>query len=653
MTDVGHPFSIPFQALIASLEESVREGVEQPAQAEILFRGGTTSYELRGPVHDVLRLTGIRRKAPAVFERDVHYRYAGGRIVWLAPADPADPAWYPDENSRVAVEYTYRDLPSGLTDFNAGSVAGTVVRAFARELKFLYEQMDQAYRRAFIDVAEGEALDNVVALLGIARNSALPARGFVTFFLRRPPRDRVVISPRTRVADANGRSFVVTAGGTVEAEAEEVTRQTAGVVRTTNRVGAVVHVRARGTEANLATRPTAPGSPFGADQRTITLDGVAPAGDLVVRYKPISVTLPVVAAEPGPEGNLGSGSLTVMPTPPRGVDGGVTNEEPLTEGRAAESDEQFRERAKHQLERAGNATLNALRYAILEVDGVEGVEVRDRAVDESIPLGEVRVRYSGGNEADILAAIDATRAAGIVVRAEAVTTVFISGTLYVIPDAGFAADSPERLKALVVKALEELAIGEAAYVRRFSAMAYQVPGLADVAEARLEYAKKRPGDVLPSSTGAVTDPFVAQASELIRPDAGKITVAVLSGLAATGAWVPAGNRVDLTVRLLRGDGGAVSLASFRLNVTVQVRARLRSAPEQPPQRITQVEGQLVFTGDTAVLQIPKAALLDAPGHPGFRLGASGHEPLVEMQVIASAYPALRPGLAPVDLTGIS
>ena len=62
------------------------------------------------------------------------------------------------------------------------------MRAISREFKLLYEQMDQAYRRAFIDYAQGVALDNVVALLGISRNLALPAQGEVTFSLKKAPR---------------------------------------------------------------------------------------------------------------------------------------------------------------------------------------------------------------------------------------------------------------------------------------------------------------------------------------------------------------------------------------------------------------------------------------------------------------------------------
>ena len=659
MIEIGHPFSKPFQELIDSLETSVREGVEQPAQVEVLFRKDTPSYELKGPVHDVSRVTGLRRKKFVVFERNVHYRYASGRLLWNAPATASDPDWYPDDNSRVLVEYTYRDLPSGITDFNAGSVAGTLVRAVARELKFLYEQMDQAYRRAFIDIAQGVALDNVVALLGIARNQALPAEGFVTFFLKKAPKARVVISPKTRVSDTQGRLFVVTEGGFIEPSLAETRRHTAGVIKTTNRVGVLTHVRVKGTTTNLPTRPTATGKDFGTDERTITLNGVNPVGDLVVTYQPKSVTLPVLALEPGRAGNVGSGSITVMPTPPRGVDGGVTNEDPLTGGEEAESDDQLRERAKHALERAGNATLNAIKYSILEVDGVEGVEVRDHATDESIPLGEVRVRYSGGDETAIVKAIDDTRAAGILVRVEAITTVFISGTLYVIPDVGFATDSLTTLKAEVVAALRALAIGEAAYVRRFTALAYQVAGLADVAEAQLDYAKKKPGEALPSEAGRVADPFVAKSSELIRPDEGSLSVVALDGLRVTGAYLAGATLTRLTLNVVKADGTPVGFRSFKLNLLVVLRARLKTAPDQPSQRIWQTERQVTFTGtpttvaDTVTLDILNSEIKDAPGSPGFRLGADGHDPRVEFQVSATAYPALKAGLAAVDITGIS
>jgi uncharacterized phage protein gp47/JayE len=129
-----------------------------------------------------------------------------------------------------------------------------------------------------------------------------------------------------------------------------------------------------------------------------------------VRYRPLSTTVAIEAADAGPQGNVNAGTITIMPTPPPGVDG-VTNENPTHDGQSAEDDDRLRDRARHALERAGNATLNAIRFAVLEVDGVEGVEVIDRSTDDSIPLGEVRVRYSGGRIEDVRRAVELSRAA--------------------------------------------------------------------------------------------------------------------------------------------------------------------------------------------------------------------------------------------------
>src|SRR5271166_1760384 len=62
-----------------------------------------------------------------------------------------------------------------LTDATEGSVVLTLLEAFARELAVAYEQLDIVYRYAYLETAEGAALDQVVALLGLERL----ARGFL------------------------------------------------------------------------------------------------------------------------------------------------------------------------------------------------------------------------------------------------------------------------------------------------------------------------------------------------------------------------------------------------------------------------------------------------------------------------------------------
>jgi hypothetical protein len=146
---------------------------------------------------------------------------------------------------------------------------------------------------------------------------------------------------------------------------------------------------------------------------------------------------------------------------------------------------------------------------------------------------------------------------------------------------------------------------------------------------------------------------VVSSSELVRPDVAKIGVVALDAVHVTGAYDAAGHRTNLSISVLTAAGAPVSFRSFRLNVTVGLRARLKTAPDAPLGRIVDVAQEVTFTNaDTVVLPIADALILDAAGHPGYRLGPEGHDPHVEWVVQASAYPALKPGTAAVTL-GIS
>ncbi len=213
--DPGHPFSQPYADLIDSLEDQIRLGVEQPAETSFVYQSNTRSYELPRSATDVLRVTGMNDSNFTVFAPQRDYNFRNNQILWVdEPENPTqipldDRPKFPDSNSRFEVEYTFRERPTGLNDLNPGSVIGTLIRAFSREIKLLYEQMDEAYRRAFINVATGVALDNVVALLGVTRNPDTKARGFVTF-RRQRTNQSVTIPLNTEVADTRGYVFVTT-----------------------------------------------------------------------------------------------------------------------------------------------------------------------------------------------------------------------------------------------------------------------------------------------------------------------------------------------------------------------------------------------------------------------------------------------------------
>ena len=640
MIDPGHQFSVPYEALIQSLEDRVRNGVEQPDRFRFVFQSAITAYELPREASDVTGVTGLMGRVFTEFEPGVHYRFANNRLIW------ADPANHPDEGSGVDVEFTWRDRPAGLTDFNPGSVVGTLIRAVAREMKLVYEQMDQAYRRAFIDVATGVALDNVVALLGIDRHPPIRARGWVTY-ARRTATDRpVAIAKGSRVADASGRTFATLQEAAIPPREDEIRVQSGGVLHTTDRIAKLVGVWRQADAPDpakaLHTIGTAGGQPFGADERTVTLAaGVRPAGELRVRYQPKSVTVPVEAVEPGTDGNVNAGTVTVMPTPPAGVTG-VVNDAPIEGGRPAEPDDQLRERAKHALERAGNATLNALEFAVLGVDGVEGVEVLDHSVDGSIPLGEVRLRYSAAGDVAkvkqaVTAVVNATRAAGIRAVADLVTTILVSGTFYLVPDTAVPAGAPAGFLSAAVEAIQALTIGASLSVRRLNALAYRVGGLADVAEAQL-LARLSAGE----QPVPVTDPLVVDRAELVRPDEASLRAVLLRGL-EVAATSKAGTTSKVDLRLTDQAGAAVQFVSYPVDLSVELRAALKATPDQPPERVG------LFTRRVTFANAPTATLEIQPGDaPGFR--PADHEPAVSATIGAAAYPGLASAQTTIDLS---
>ncbi|HEX8474425.1 MAG TPA: baseplate J/gp47 family protein [Pyrinomonadaceae bacterium] len=625
MTD-PNDFTVPLQQIIGALENSVRYGVEQPATVAFFYQPNISGYDLPRPAVSILRVTGIVKNTFTVFH-PAQYGLSMNRLVWHATTEDV----LPPEGSRFEVEYTYRDLPSGLTDFNSGSVVGTLLRAVAREMTLLYNQMDEAYRRAFIDEANGVALDNVVALLGVGRNAPQKAKGQVTFFRKKAATETVVIPPQTRVADQSGRIFVTTEAGIIPAGKEGVNELVGNSRRVKNLIAQIIGVwpaNSNQTEENKRSAVIATD-----DERKIESakgEKPLPEGMLSVQYIPRSVTVAIEAVEPGTNGNVNAGAITIMPTPPAGVEG-VTNEEPTSNGEAEENDQQLRERAKHALERAGNATQNAIKYAVLDVDGVRGAEVLDHQTDDAIPLGEVRVRYHGGDRAKVKEAVEKTRAAGVMAYLDEIVVVLISGTFYLIPDTQVPPNAKTKFIEAVKAEMEALPIGAPLALRRLNALAFNTPGIADVAEAKLD--ARRPDE---NASVPVTDPFLVARSEMVRPDNANIKpvfLARLHWLSAAPGPTNSPVRYAAEIQLLDESGVAVEFRDFSIDLHVTMRAGLKNMPDLPPERIGSFTHSVHFANKTsATLNITKDDM------KGFN--SETHQPKVEFVIAAAAYPGL-------------
>jgi uncharacterized phage protein gp47/JayE len=217
--------------------------------------------------------------------------------------------------------YRLATTQTEITDFNPGSVARSFIEAISYEIgtsdtesQNLYIQLNNVYNSAFVDLATGQSLDYVVSVLGIVRNPAKKATGYITF-KRSTPASFDISIPQ----------------GTI-----------------------------------VSTRPVIGETPI---QFSTDIPATLPAGQT-------SVTVPITALKGGSSGNLSSNTLTFMSTPPYGIET-CTNLQPTSGGVDKESDDSLRQRAKHALETAGRGTSNAIKYAVLSVSGIRDCMVMD------------------------------------------------------------------------------------------------------------------------------------------------------------------------------------------------------------------------------------------------------------------------------------
>lgn len=240
----------------------------------------------------------------------------------------------------------------GITDTGRGSVVRTLVESIVAELDILGYTLDNIYNAMNIDMASDTDLDNIVAILGVVRNQATTAEGYVTF---------------ARVTPAV--SDIPIPYGTV-----------------------------------VSTRPDTSGLvyEFAVNEDVTLLTGQT------------SVNVAVVAIQPG-HIYIPANQIIIMSDPVIGIES-VYNSDAIDSGTDQETDIQLRNRAKLAMGNLGKSTSNALRSAILDVDGISDVVVIDQArgvgtadivvVGNTIPLSQT-------TEDAVLAAISSTKAAGI------------------------------------------------------------------------------------------------------------------------------------------------------------------------------------------------------------------------------------------------
>ncbi len=316
---------------------------------------------------------------------------------------------------------------SAITDFEVGSVTRTLTESFAYEIALLYEKMRLVYLSAFVDTAEGQQLDMLVAALGIARGEPDFAQGVVTF-----------------QRDTTNQDTEIPVGTLVSTE----------------------------------DKPGAPKKVFQTVDRA-----TLPAGQT-------SIDVRVQALDRGETQTAPAGTLVVMPRPIPGVKS-TTNVNAITfTGKKGETDEQLRERAKSTLISSGKATLVAIENALLSLPEVADVRVIEHFDDSQFGLIDVYVDgvdlSDASKKAELTGAIDRVRAAGVFARLQATTTLKIDGVfqIEVKPDLKLAPDERAALEnkvaASIASYVDTLKMGDSFRLSQVISSILAVEGVTDL-----------------------------------------------------------------------------------------------------------------------------------------------------------------------------
>jgi uncharacterized phage protein gp47/JayE len=165
-------------------------------------------------VASTVRVNGLVEGAYFRFTPGTDFDVVTGTIVWResAPDVPAARATWPDRGSDFYASYERTpdpEAPPRLTDRNPGSIVRTLAESFAREYAVLSRQLELVYDAGFLGTATGRDLDQVAALVGVARWTRSVASGEVVFSRGTPAPADIFIPAGTLVSTGSPPAVTV------------------------------------------------------------------------------------------------------------------------------------------------------------------------------------------------------------------------------------------------------------------------------------------------------------------------------------------------------------------------------------------------------------------------------------------------------------
>ncbi|TJY42625.1 hypothetical protein E5161_07165 [Cohnella pontilimi] len=339
------------------------------------------------------------------------------------------------------VDDLVRRLKNGgvLTDVNPGSVVRTLAEAFALEMAEAYARLQKIYEWGYIDTAEGEALDHLVAILGQQRIEGMQAIGEAVFERDPRVRGRIVIPKDTELLIETKRRKALTYRTSQNAELQ------AG--------------------QSVVTVPIACDVPPGEPVESVLL-----SKDDLEQTTQIS--------------SLAGIASVVIPrsTNPRGYQ---------------ETDADLRKRVKGLINAAGGGTYKAIERAILATGKVSSVVFRD-SNSAGFPVLhpgelEVAVDVTDGDLSNtetyeaVRSAIDASKGPGIWVKVRGISETPMSFSLKLkLVSSNISPEKRETIRRAVQDAVADaagtLAIGKKLLWNPMLAKMLNIDGVLDIAE---------------------------------------------------------------------------------------------------------------------------------------------------------------------------
>jgi uncharacterized phage protein gp47/JayE len=204
----------PYAQFVEDLLTSLTGGV---ARERFVYIPEDAPFKLSPPgplVPSTLRVYGQLNGQFVRFVRDTDFALTKDNAIdWSVGADgkTALHGTKPEEGTPFYVNYDHTG-PGGatpiLSDRNPGSVVRLLSESFAREYAVLSRQLEAVYKAGFLDTATGRDLEQLVALLGLARRDRTFAVGSVVFARSTPAPADVFIPAGTKLSTSQPPAVV-------------------------------------------------------------------------------------------------------------------------------------------------------------------------------------------------------------------------------------------------------------------------------------------------------------------------------------------------------------------------------------------------------------------------------------------------------------